>query len=151
MASFTVRIPICSARCPTATIHPRSIGLDRIVDPRISWVIGEVPESFDIDAWLAEGFGIWRGEQYHIVLRFLPAAADRARNWRFHPYQTLTDEEDGSVTIAFRASGLRELADHLFAWAGEFQIVSPDSLAREIDRRMKAMRGAVGAHALRMS
>lgn len=40
----------------------------------------------------------------------------------------MTDEEDGSLTVRFRAGGLREICWHLFTWGDTVTIVAPAAL-----------------------
>ena len=111
---------------------PITFRLDRMSDPQASDVFGEPPEDWDLDAWQAQSFGVWREEDYDIVLRVLPDGVQRARNWRFHPNQVL--EEDGDCLIVrFRAGGLWEIADHVFTWGGDVEIEGPKEL-REVMR-----------------
>ena len=62
------------------------------------------------------------------MLRVAPEGADEARAWRWHPTQTIEDQADGSVLVRFRASGMRELAWHLFTWGEQVTIVRPERL-----------------------
>ena len=112
--------------------------LDRMTDVRASPRAGCAPEDFDLDAWLAESFGIWRDDDADIVLRVLPAGLAQARTWRFHPRQTLEERADGTVFIRFRAGGLRELADHLFTWGGAVVIEEPEALRAVMRERLEA-------------
>ena len=111
--------------------------LDRMEDIKVSGVAGEVPAEFELDSWVAQSFGIWRDAQEDIILRALPHCADRARQWRFHPHQQLQDEVDGSTLIKFRASGLQELADHIFTWGGGLEIVAPAALRSVLQQRIR--------------
>lgn len=113
--------------------------LDRMVDVKVSGVAGEVPAEFDLDTWVTQSFGIWRDAQEDVALRALPHCADRARQWRFHPNQQLDEQDDGSILIKFRASGLQELADHIFTWAGGIEIISPGELKSVLQERLKGV------------
>ena len=117
----------------TATLLYR---LDRMEDVKVSSVAGPVSADFDLDEWVSQSFGIWRDAQEDIVLRVLPASATRARQWRFHPLQHLEQQDDGSLIIRFRASGLQELADHIFTWAGDIEIVAPLDLRAKLQERV---------------
>jgi predicted DNA-binding transcriptional regulator YafY len=123
---------------------PAIYRLDRITNARLTDEIARIPDDFDLDDWLAEGFGIWREEARRIVLRIRPEAADRARSWRFHPKQETTEQEDGSLIIRFRAGGLREIAEHLFQWVGELVIEEPDELKNEMRERLSLARAMTG-------
>jgi proteasome accessory factor B len=117
--------------------------LDRMVNVRASNMGGCPPEDWNLDAWAAQSFGIWREDDHDVVLRVEPAAVERARAWRFHPAQVV--EADGDeLLVRFRSGGLREIAEHLFTWGGEVSIDAPDAL-REVMRE----RLAAGARAVR--
>ena len=66
------------------------------------------------------------------------AGAAEARGWRWHPTQTIEDQADGSVVVRFRASGMRELAWHLFTWGEQATIL-------ETERLKTVMAEALGA------
>ena len=100
-----------------------------------------MPVDFDLDEWLSESFGIWRDAQHDVVLKFKSGAADRAREWRFPPKQRCEDEKDGSLIVSFRAGGLRELAEHLFCWGADVEIVSPDDLRSQMVAMLEASLG----------
>lgn len=129
---------------PGSARSPAIYRLDRMSDARLSDQVAEAPEGFNLDDWLAEGFGIWREEAREVELRILPGSADRARSWRFHPKQKIEDQADGSVVIRFRAGGLREIAEHLFQWAGELIIEAPSELQDVMRERLALARTMTG-------
>ena len=118
--------------------------LDRISDARLSDETSNLPDDFNLDDWLADGFGIWREEPRDVVLRIFADSVARARQWRFHPRQTVSEQPDGTLLISFRAGGLREIADHLFQWAGEIEIVSPEELQDEMENRLDLAWSIIG-------
>ena len=65
-----------------------------------------------------------------------------ALRWRFHANQTVEPQPDGGVTVRFRASGMLELAWHLFTWGDRVRVVRPDALrqvlADELQRALQA-------------
>jgi len=86
------------------------------------------PADFDLAAFASQSFGIYQDEIEEVVLRIAPAGAAEARGWRWHPTQTIEDQADGSVLVRFRASGMRELAWHLFTWGEQVTIEAPQRL-----------------------
>lgn len=115
---------------------PAMYRLDRIRDARLSADPGQIPDGFDLDDWLAQSFGIWREDTHPIVLRVFPEAAPRAREWQFHPRQDVENVADGGLLIRFSAGGLREIAEHLFQWAGELVIEGPEELKEVMRERI---------------
>ena len=100
-------------------------GFDRI---ELVAEVFERPEDFDLATWMQRSFGIWQEEVYDVVWRFTAEAAAEAQHYLFHPTQVITDEPDGSLTVSFRAGGLREMCWHLFRWGSQVDIISPPEL-----------------------
>lgn len=100
-------------------------GFERI---ELSEDVFERPEDFKLGHWMQRSFGIWQEEVYDVVWRFTPEAAADARLYRFHPTQLMTDDPDGSLTVSFRAGGLREMCWHLFRWGDQVEILAPEAL-----------------------
>jgi predicted DNA-binding transcriptional regulator YafY len=109
-------------------LEPKSWRLDRIADFETLDVAGAPPEGFSMSDYASRSFGVYFDEIEDVELRVLPEAADDAKRWRFHPSQDIEPQEDGSVLVRFRTSGMRELAWHLFTWRGTVEIVAPQRL-----------------------
>ena len=122
---------------------PRNWRLDRIEAPQVSDRAGARPAAFSLQAYADQSFGIYQDDVEDVVLRIPPRAAESARRWRFHVNQGLQDEPDGSVVVRFRASGMRELAWHLFTWGSEVEVVAPDRLRTLL---VEQLRTALAAH-----
>ena len=127
---------------PAGNRPPVPYRLDRMTAVQISNQAGCPPEDWDVDTWLSDSFGVWREDHQDIVLRVLPAAVPRAREWRFHPVQTCEDDGD-TLIIRFRAGGLREIAEHVFTWGGDVVIEGPDELRKVMQERIILAWGSV--------
>lgn len=97
----------------------------------------ERPEDFDLNAWLQRSFGIWQEQVYDVVWRFKPEASVAARQYLFHPTQAMIDEPDGSLTVSFRAGGLREMCWYLFRWGDQVEVLSPPELRAAMVRQIE--------------
>jgi len=86
------------------------------------------PADFDLQVFAGQSFGIYQDAIEDVVLRITPDGAAEARGWRWHPTQTIEETADGGVLVRFRASGMRELAWHLFTWGEQVEIVQPARL-----------------------
>jgi predicted DNA-binding transcriptional regulator YafY len=102
------------------------------------------PADFDLPAWLQRSFGVWQEEVHEVIWRFTPAAAPDARRFLFHPTQKLTDESDGSLTVRFRAGGLREMCWHLFRWGDQVEVVAPGELHKEYQQAFLSIQRQIG-------
>ena len=126
------------AAIPNNKRGPHTYRLDRMTEVFLSDKYAAPPKDFNLENWMSQSFGMWQGEVSDIKLHVLPHAADKAKNWRFHSKQSITECEDGSVMVEFQAGGLRELAIHLCGWAGDLKIISPNELREEILEIQKA-------------
>lgn len=125
-------------KMPGRDDQPVYFRLDRMTEPKLSETLGCAPDDWDIDAWLADSFAVWRDEKQDVVLRVPASAAARARGWRFHRMQRIEDLENGELRIRFETGGMRELAEHLFTWGGELLIEGPDVLVKIMRERLDA-------------
>lgn len=123
---------------------PRNWRLDRIFDVEVLDRPASVPADFSLQDYADESFGIYHDEVQDVVLRITPAGAEDAQRWRFHANQQVEPQADGHVIVRFRASGMRELAWHLFTWGDKVRIVAPEAL-RQMMRNELAV--ATRAHA----
>ena len=108
--------------------EPRNWRLGRIRDIAVLDRAATRPEVFDLQSYANRSFGIYQEDVEDVVLRILPASAEEAVSWQFHPSQRVAPQPDGSVVVTFRASGMRELAWHLFTWRDQVEILAPTRL-----------------------
>jgi predicted DNA-binding transcriptional regulator YafY len=107
---------------------PRNWRLDRVLDIEVTGSPGAPPADFSLQAYADESFGIYQDDTHDVVLRILPHGREDAVRWRFHARQKVEEQSDGSTIVRFRASGMRELAWHLFTWGDKVEIVQPQAL-----------------------
>lgn len=112
--------------------EPRNWRLDRIGSVEVLDRSSTRPDGFSLQAYADQSFGIHQGDVEDVVLRIAPEAAEGALRWRFHANQSLEPLSDGAVLVRFRASGMRELAFHLFTWGEHAQVLAPESLRLEL-------------------
>lgn len=102
----------------------------------------EFDEDFDLEEFAGRSFGVFQEEPINVALRFAPEAAADAAAFLFHPGQDVSENEDGSLTVRFRAGGTREMCWHLFTWGTRVAVEEPESLRV----RMAEMCSSVAAH-----
>lgn len=117
--------------------------LDRMSAVRAEEGMAVPPADFDLQAFASQSFGIYQDGVEDVVLRVTPDGAAEARAWRWHPTQTVEDRPDGGVEVRFRASGMKELAWHLFSWGDQVEIVGPERLKAMMREALDAAAGAL--------
>jgi len=118
--------------------------LDRMSAVKAEAGTASPPADFDLQAFASQSFGIYQDEIEDVVLKVTPEGAAEARAWRWHPTQTLEDQADGGVVVRFRASGMRELAWHLFSWGEQVAIVAPARLRAVMKGELEAAGRGLG-------
>lgn len=90
---------------------------------------------FDLSQHAKLGFGSYESakELGDVIWRFAPEAADHARNYLFHPDQSVEVEIDGSLLVTFRASGHLEMCWHLYAWGDKVEVLAPAALREMVE------------------
>ena len=119
---------------------PRNWRLDRIHDIEVLEAPAAPPAGFSLQDYADESFGIYHDAVEDVVLQATPAGAEDALRWRFHGNQEVEPQPDGSVLIRFRASGMRELAWHLFTWGDRVRVLAPDILRRTLIEEIETAR-----------
>jgi predicted DNA-binding transcriptional regulator YafY len=113
--------------------------LDRITAARLEADSFARDPTFDLTSHAARAFGSYHADAEYgaVIWRFSPTAAPTARTFLFHPTQTMTEEEDGSLTIRFTASGHLEMAWHLYIWGDAVEVLAPDALRDMVARHRR--------------
>lgn len=92
---------------------------------------------FDIRTYVNRSFGVYQNEIVKVELLFNKEVAQDVLNYNFHPTQKVKQNEDGSVTVKFKASGELEILWHLFTWGNNVKIIAPKSLKKEYIEYLK--------------
>ncbi|QUS37215.1 helix-turn-helix transcriptional regulator [Falsirhodobacter algicola] len=120
---------------PARGPRPMTFRLDRIHEAECLSERSEPEPGFNIDAYAAQNFGVWDDpeQRAEVIWRFTPEAADHARDFLFHPHQSLEPQEDGSLIVRFTASGWLEMAWFLYKWGDKVEVLAPEGLRRMVE------------------
>ena len=122
--------------------EPRLWRLANMSEARITDEAFEWDPAFDLQRFAERSFGTFQEKPVKVVLRFDARAARDAAAFRFHPNQSVEENEDGSLTVRFEAGGLDEMCWHLFTWGESVTVEKPARLRR----RLAAMCASLAAH-----
>lgn len=92
---------------------------------------------FDMNEYTKDSFGVWREEPYDVEWKFSAKAAPEAENFIFHPGQETIKNEDGTLTVKFRAGGTLEMAWHLATWGKQVEVVQPADFWQRVKKAEK--------------
>jgi len=119
------------------TTKAKHYRLDRIDSLECIDTTASPPADFDLVAFANTAFAYFEGEQEDVVLHVLPGGMEDFKNYRFHPSQTVEPHTEGGALVRFRASGMLELAWHLFTWGNKIEIVEPLSLRQQMTTELR--------------
>ena len=128
--------------CADWAKEQRLWSLANVSKARITGETFERDPDFDLQKYAERSFGAYQEPPVDVVLRFDPGAARDAATYLFHPSQTLAENEDGSLTVRFRAGGLGEMCWHLFTWGTAVTVVEP----AELRERLQSMCADLAKH-----
>lgn len=94
-------------------------------------------KDFNLTEYSNQSFGVYHGEILNVKLSFDTEVADEALHYNFHPTQKVKQEDDGTVTVKFKASGSKEIIWHIFKWGKHCKILAPKSLKDEYKNYLK--------------
>lgn len=117
----------------------RTFKLERIEQVELTDQPYQVPEDFDANQYLRNSWGVVADEEVEVRLRFSPAVASRVLECTWHPSQSVSIREDGSLDFAVTVAGIMEITPWIFSWGAEVEILAPDELrvkACEVSRRL---------------
>lgn len=118
--------------------------LTNMSEVRMTGVAFEFDEGFDLRDFARRSFGVFQEEPVDVTLRFDAKAAEDAAAYLFHPGQETTRNDDGTLTVRFRAGGTREMCWHLFTWGRRVTVGEPESLKRELAEMCARLAGHHG-------
>lgn len=121
---------------------PRLWRLTNISNAQLTRERFERDPGFDLQAFAERSFGAFQEPPIDVVLRFDANAAPDVEAFLFHPSQTATRNDDGSMTVEFTAGGLDEMCWHLFTWGSSVTVKRPERL-RE---RLREMCASLASH-----
>ena len=87
---------------------------------------------FDLRDYAKRSFGTFQEPPVQVKLRFDANAARDAATFLFHPDQRTTTNEDGSLTVRFKAGGVDEMCWHLFTWGEGVTVEGPVRLRKRL-------------------
>ncbi|MBQ8750602.1 MAG: WYL domain-containing protein [Alphaproteobacteria bacterium] len=82
-------------------------------------------EKFSLQKFSENSFGIYQEAPFDVEWLFDSIVAKDASKYQFHPSQQMTFNEDGSLTVKFRAGGAREMDWHLYTWGEHVKVIKP--------------------------
>ncbi len=123
-----------------------SFKVERVDSAFLSGETFEMPADFDEQELLKHAWGIWHGEKppQTVRLRFNKQAAQRLRESKWHPRQSVTDTGDGGCIWEAPIADWREMLPWVRGWGADVEVLGPKGLRRRLEREVKKMAQVYG-------
>ena len=125
----------------------RIFALDRIRNLETTGDSFEIPETFDMDAFMKSSFGVFHGEPVQVKVRFSPDIAGYITEKVWHDSQIIEHEKDGSILFTAEVAGTDEIKFWILNWGSKAEVLEPESLRDEIRAEAEAMMQTYGSDA----
>lgn len=102
--------------------------VDRIEQARVLEERFEVPDDFIAGHLTGSAFGLIDAAPLQVKVRFEAEIGHLVRERVWHPSQILTENADGSLTLAFEAGGEKEILAWLYSYLPHVQVLEPARL-----------------------
>jgi predicted DNA-binding transcriptional regulator YafY len=123
----------------------RTYGLDIVTDvERHPGEPFDYPADFDPAAHLAGPFGMIRGPQERVVVRFDPSMRRVVTRRRWHPTQRFRDV-DGKVEMTLDPHGWEEMVSWVLGFGEKAEVVEPRAMRERVAKAARGMAGIYGA------
>ena len=117
----------------------RIFALDRIRMLSITKDAFEIPEDFDLDAFLRPSLGVFQGEPVRVRIWFAPHVAGYIQETVWHETQEITEAEDGSVVFEAEVAGLDEVRFWVLGWGSAAEVLEPEALREAVQAEVRAL------------
>jgi predicted DNA-binding transcriptional regulator YafY len=117
----------------------RTFAVDRIKSVTVTDEGFQFPETFDMQGFLQDSFGIYQGPPVTVKIRFMDSVAGYIRERIWHPSQQLSDQVDGSVIFTATVAGLEEISHWVLRWGAGAQVLAPNELRQAVSRHASTM------------
>ena len=112
--------------------EPRTFRLDRIAEAELLDGAFD-PPAFDLDAFLQETWGVYRGRTLHeVVIHFEASLAPLIREGAHHPEERIDTLGNGGLEYRVTISHLDEIARWIVGFAGAARAVAPPALVARV-------------------
>jgi predicted DNA-binding transcriptional regulator YafY len=106
--------------------------VERIKKIRLTDEKFEVPEEFDVDAFMRSSFGVYHGKPEKVKVLFSADIAEYIKEKIWHQSQKLHDTPDGSVLFEANVACTKEIKAWIMRWGAKAIVLEPEELRDEI-------------------
>jgi predicted DNA-binding transcriptional regulator YafY len=98
----------------------------------------EVPESFDINKYFEDSFGIFESNKiYNVKLKIMNESARYISEKQWHKSQKITNQKDGSILVEYKINNLTDMFFWVLSLGRDCEVLQPKEFREEVKRELK--------------
>jgi proteasome accessory factor B len=117
----------------------RNFSVDRIKMPNLLEEKFDRPSDFDLEEYMADAFGAYKGPTEEVRLHFDPPAARYIKESVWHQSQVLENCDGGGCLLKMEVPISEELERWIFTWTPHCEVLKPLSLRKRIEESCRLM------------
>jgi predicted DNA-binding transcriptional regulator YafY len=110
--------------------------VERIIDLIITERKFDYPEGFEPAERFALAFGVTTEDPMLVRVRFSRDQARYVKERRWAAEQAIVEEDDGSIVLEMRTSGLWEVARWVLSWGSDAEVLEPNELKKLVTKEI---------------
>jgi predicted DNA-binding transcriptional regulator YafY len=123
----------------------RIFALHRIRRATLATAGFEVPADFRFEDFMADAFGVQKGEKpVAVSVRFAPRQARWIRERRWHKTARVQEQLDGGLVLHLKVAETSEIRRWVLQFGSEAEVLTPQSLRDGVAKELAAALGAYG-------
>jgi predicted DNA-binding transcriptional regulator YafY len=108
------------------------LNLSRVKSLRVTEDIFIKPKDFSLGDFLEKNWGLFRGSNKQIKIKFSKKAAEFVKDIKWHPYQSIESQEDGGIILSLYLDEFAEIKQWILGFGAEAEVLEPEELRKEI-------------------
>ena len=94
-------------------------------------------ETFSLERYFQNSWGLERGAEVQVCLRFSPQVASQIKHSNYHESQEFTELADGSLEMKVTVSGLWEITRWILSFGPVVEVMEPAQLRQDIQKMVQ--------------
>lgn len=108
------------------------INLSRVKSLEVTEDIFIKPKDFLLGDFLEKNWGLFRGKDNHIKIKFSKKVAEFIKDNKWHPHQNIENQEDGGIILNIYLNEFCEIKQWILGFGAEAEVLEPEELRKEI-------------------
>ena len=98
----------------------------------------DVPESFDINKYFEDSFGIFESSKiYNVKLKIMNESARYISEKQWHKSQKITNQKDGSIIVEYKINNLTDMFFWVLSLGRDCEVMQPKEFREEVKRELR--------------